>query len=62
MKHQNLMYIPSLIGDASSFSTGTLADTMVQTGIGQFEADRGALNVEVQSDLQFASTAIAAVN
>jgi hypothetical protein len=62
MKRQNLMYIPSLIGDASFFPTGTLADKMIQTGIGQFEADGCVLNVEVQSDLQFDSAAVGAVS
>jgi hypothetical protein len=61
IKRQNLMNGPSLIGDASFFPTGPLANTMIQTAIGQFEGDEAPLSAEIQSDLQLAGAAVATV-
>lgn len=62
VKRQGYLYGPSLIGDASFFPTGNLADVMIQTAIAQFEQDETVLTYEINSDLALAEAAVFAVS
>ena len=62
VKRQEFLYGPSLIGNASFFPTGNLAQTMIDTAIGQFEQDETVLAPEIDSDLALAEAAVFTVS
>jgi hypothetical protein len=61
VKRQGYLYGPSLLGNASFFPTGSLADVLIENDIALFEQDEGQLNALIASDFQLAEGAVIAV-